>query len=976
VFQTVLKLFLWRKLSVEDKIRAMNLPRQRRPLSYVFSVLFVSFGLFFGFGKHGFGQSHWEVKPSNANASLNAIAFGNGLFVAVGDNGIIVTSPDGDVWTPRVSGTTDRLPAIVFGNGRFVAPRANRGLPGITSTDGINWAPISVTNSSGAPAESGAWDGIAFGNGRFLAVGSDGNNSTEIMASANGTAFQTVEYARYPAPNYLIAGLKSVIFFDGQYYAGTAYDGIFASPDGIAWKARWDWGGAYGSVPAIGTDGKSRISVVADSYDFPTFSVDAGHTFQRANRPVDHYHTRSNVIRAMARGAGFFVGVDESSGIWTSERGEYWLSRGYVSDAGEGFRGIVFDGTDRFVAVGSAAAGGQALVAVAAADPAPPAPPGYTVYRLSDPSNGGFNGEPRSISNSGIIGGTVINSHKQSVGAILRDGIITTYPDPIYGSNNTIVTSVNDNGFAALQVGQASFGIALPQNVQTFPGVGISSTAPSINSNGSIVGVYQTSARRGIYRYDGSTGATTDLGDFGLSQLHATSINDRGDIAGIYAYGYDSKNSGYQWRPYVVSAGGQLTLIPTLGGDFSYDVVMNSVGDVAGASSLPSSPTIVNATHAFLYRNGVTSDIDLFNSEYSQVNGINNNDDAVGEFAPANYQVWQRLGGNAFLYHNGFMYDLNRLLDASGDGWVLYRATSINDKGWIVGQGWLHGDHLEPFLAIPAPSPAGTQTRFVNVSTRLRTSTGDDALIAGFILRGEAKRVIVRALGPGLRNLGNPDASPPDLLDDPTLELFNDRGERIAYNDNFTDLPYFPDRNEIGVYGLSPPYAGSVTTDSVIAVTLPEGSYTAVVRGKNGTSGNCLVEVYNVDTDYSPGLLNISTRGPVGSGDNVMIAGFIIQGDRERRILIRGIGPSLAASGVADPLQNPMVEIYDQNGQIAANDDWRSNQETEISASGFAPADDRDAAVILSLWPGNYTAVVRGKEGATGNALVEVYALP
>jgi hypothetical protein len=162
----------------------------------------------------------------------------------------------------------------------------------------------------------------------------------------------------------------------------------------------------------------------------------------------------------------------------------------------------------------------------------------------------------------------------------------------------------------------------------------------------------------------------------------------------------------------------------------------------------------------------------------------------------------------------------------------------------------------------------------------------------------------------------------------------------------------------------------------VIAVTLPEGSYTAVVRGKDGTSGNCKVEVYNVDTDYSPGLLNISTRGPVGSGDDVMIAGFVIQGDRERRVLVRGLGPSLAASGVANPLSDPVLEIHDQNGQIAANDDWRSDQETEIAAAGFAPGDDRDAAVILSLWPGSYTAIVRGKGNTTGNALVEVFTLP
>src|SRR5436189_4668027 len=112
----------------------MNLPCQRQPLSNVFAIVFVSSALFLGSGARGFGQSHWEVKPSNASASLNAVVFGNGLFVAVGDNGVVVTSPDGEQWTPRVSGTMDRLPAIAFGNGRFVATRANRSIPAITST--------------------------------------------------------------------------------------------------------------------------------------------------------------------------------------------------------------------------------------------------------------------------------------------------------------------------------------------------------------------------------------------------------------------------------------------------------------------------------------------------------------------------------------------------------------------------------------------------------------------------------------------------------------------------------------------------------------------------------------------------------------------------------------------------------------------------------------------------------------------------
>jgi probable HAF family extracellular repeat protein len=952
-------------------------------ISHLTSIVF--FALLWMSSPAARAQSHWDVKVSNTPSSLNAVVFGNGLFVAVGDNGTILTSVDGEVWTARPSGTTDRLPAIVFGSGRFVATRANRTSPAITSLDGINWTPVSLTDSNGAPASSGASDAITFGGGRFMAIGSAVSpSSTEIMASSDGISFQAVNYARYPDPFPLGEALESITFFRGQYYASAGYFGIWESTDGVEWKERGDWGGALSENPiCIATDATSKVSVLGSSY-YPTFSIDAGHTFQPGERPVDRYQApppsyASPIFGGSCYGAGKFVAVDSKGGVWVSERGEFWLPIGYYATAGEGFRGVAFDGIGRFVAVGSAPTSGSALIAVAQADPPPPAPPGYTVYGLKDLSNGVFDGEPRSISSSGIIAGSVLRPNNNgTVAAIFRDGNVTTYPDPIYGQYPTRANAVNANGQAAAEVLIRGYfaGLALPEVVQTFPVVGISSTASSINSNGSVIGSYinLNTNQFGIYRYDTSTGATFDLGNLGLNKIDASSINDRGDIAGSYVY--ETQNENDHLRPFRLSSEGQLTLIPTLGGTYIASVVMNSFGDVAGSSTMAFAPTSVFQTHAFLFRNGALSDIDGLNSAYSLALGMNNLGDVVGLFEAAHFASWQSTVGNAFLYHNGVMYDLNWLLDGSGDGWLLYSATSINDNGWIVGQGWRHGDHLEPFLAIPNDGkPAGIQTRFVNVSTRLRTGIGDDVLIGGFIIRGGPKRLVLRALGPGLRNLGNPSASLPNLLPDPTLELFNGSGQRIAFNDNFSDLPYSPDQNEIASYELAPPYGGP-TRDSVIAMTLGEGNYTAVVRGKDGSSGNCLVEVYNVDTDYTPGLVNISTRGPVGTGDDVMIAGFIIRGDRERRVLIRGIGPSLADSGVANPLMDPTLEVHDENGQIAENDSWRSDQETEISASGLAPKDDREASVILSLWPGSYTAIVRGKGDTSGNALVEVYQLP
>ncbi len=921
------------------------------------------------------GQSQWVVKGGTPNTSLNAVTFANGLFVAVGDNGTILTSPDGDVWTARPSGTTDRLLAIAFGNGRFVATRVNPNSPAITSPDAINWTPVSLTDSNGSPAGSGVTRGIAFGDGRFLAVGIENtNHSIQIMTSTDGISFQTVNYTRFPAPGYLFDDLSSVIFFRGQFLAGRVNGGFLATSDGISWR---NLGGASGV--AIATDGISKVAMLGFG---SAFSIDAAHTFLSTARVTNWYATSSGEygqFTSMCYGAGGFVAGDTVGRIWTSERGEFWRPRGRYAKAEEGFRGLAFDGAGRFVAVGSAPASGSALIAVAQADPPRPAPPGYTIYSLKDLSNGVFAREAHAISNSGYIAGWISRPDLGPTvysAAIYHDGNVSVYPGPLYGGYLTVANAVNDSGVAAGNVVLGMFfsvGMALPGKEQTFPNTPKYSTAASINSSGSIVGSYfnADSTVRGIYRYDTATGARVDLGNLGLGMIDATAINDRGDIAGIYS---ETNTLNDHLRPFRFSAEGQLTLIPTLGGTYIRTVVMNASGDVAGSSTMPAAPAGVFQTHAFLFHDGTLSDIDVWNTPETVANAINSHGDVVGFYDSPNYAVWESTIGEAFLYHDGAMFNLSSLLDESGDGWVLHSANGINDNGWIVGQGWRHGFHEEPFLAIPnGGKPAGIQTRFVNVSTRLRTGVGDDALIAGFILRGGPKKVILRAMGPSL-----PSSSVPNRLADPTLELFNERGERVAFNDNFDDLPRSPDKYEIDSFRLSPPPVpvGVVTRDSVIDVTLPEGSYTAVVRGKDGTSGNCLVELYNVDTDYSPGVLNISTRGPVGSGDDVMIAGFIIQGDRERRVLVRGLGPSLAASGVANPLSDPVLEIHDQNGQIAANDDWRSDQETEISAVGFAPGNDRDAAVILSLWPGSYTAIVRGKGGATGNALVEVFTLP
>jgi hypothetical protein len=164
--------------------------------------------------------------------------------------------------------------------------------------------------------------------------------------------------------------------------------------------------------------------------------------------------------------------------------------------------------------------------------------------------------------------------------------------------------------------------------------------------------------------------------------------------------------------------------------------------------------------------------------------------------------------------------------------------------------------------------------------------------------------------------------------------------------------------------------------EAVIPVDLQPGSYTAVVRGLNSSSGVALVEAYDLSADSNSKLANISTRGKVEAGDNVMIGGFIIGGNEETLVVVRAIGPSLAKHGIAGALADPTLAVHNSQGDLVAqDDDWRMYQEQQLIDSGLAPTDDRESAMLLSLRPGAYTAIVRGKNDTSGVGLVEVYNL-
>jgi hypothetical protein len=276
--------------------------------------------------------------------------------------------------------------------------------------------------------------------------------------------------------------------------------------------------------------------------------------------------------------------------------------------------------------------------------------------------------------------------------------------------------------------------------------------------------------------------------------------------------------------------------------------------------------------------------------------------------------------------------------------------------------------HCNGVIATPTPSP-GPTIGVLNLSTRLRAQTGPNVGVGGLIITGTApKNVLIRAIGPSLTQFGVPD-----VLADPVLELHGPGAFATITNNNWRDTQ----AAEIQATGIPP----TDDLESAIRVTLNPGAYTAIIRGNNGTSGVGLIEVYDLNPAAASKLANLSTRAFVSTGSDVVIAGFLLSdGNGSSRIILRGIGPSLAPNffPVSAVLADPTLELRDANGALLISDnDWQDNagQAAEISAAGLAPGNNLEAAMAATLSPGPYTAILAGLNNGTGIGLVEVYDL-
>jgi uncharacterized protein GlcG (DUF336 family) len=351
----------------------------------------------------------------------------------------------------------------------------------------------------------------------------------------------------------------------------------------------------------------------------------------------------------------------------------------------------------------------------------------------------------------------------------------------------------------------------------------------------------------------------------------------------------------------------------------------------------PAEPTLPNGITIFpggfpLYRNGV-----LVGAIGISGDGVDQ-DDIVGASGTRDFLAPDAIRADQFVFKDARLPYAKFPRDPTG----------TNGKVEVV--------TAAPILGAP---------RLANVSTRASIGTGSNQLIAGFTVVGsDPKQLLIRALGPSLTGFGVPGA-----LSDPTLTLHNSAGANLAFNDDW---------NLAANSGQIPPQLRPTDSrEAAILTTLPAGSYTAIEAGKGGTSGIGLIEGYDLDSTTAAQLGSVSSRAHVQAGSGVLIGGLIITAQNGGLpVLLRALGPSLAAFGIANPLNDPVLEIRNVSGTVVGtNDNWTQTQQAAIEATGLAPPSDKDAAILANLAPGLYTVIVRDATSGSGVGLFEAYNL-
>lgn len=872
-------------------------------------------------------QQGWQWANSlPASVDWKDVAFGNGLHVAVGGDGTIATSPDGAAWTLRRTSTAQVvLNGVEFGGGRFVA--VGMGTPSLTgaalimtSTDGIAWS----TNETVASSINAQLVDVAYGAGTWVVTGFGG---TRILSSTDGAS-----WTQRAVPGSNTVG--KVAFGGGRFVAVANNHTVYTSADGIAWTN-------VAAAPA------------------------------------------NAMLSAVAYGAGKFavVGRDNNfnGAAYTSADGTTWSPANAIAGAGGGVGFIAVGGhAGGFVAAGGtlvySSADGVSWTARTSALPSAPRQLATTSEGVSGAAFAGnqffVTGSYGSITTSpdGVAWIRRSTGTVAELGAVLHDGNRFV----VSGSGGTILTSPDGSAWTQVTTGSTGDFNKLAFGAGRYVAVGFT----GVHHSASLT-AWTTVAGTSFDRW---TAVAHGGGRF-VAANSATTLGTRSSVDGV------------TWNPAVQIPGAGGNTNGLVYGNGLFVLTMAGFGNTPskiytspdgtawtqrGAATLPASQglfslafgngrfvILTGSQTALTSTDGIAWTLHTLPSipQFTRVRFLGDRFFASAStygspsYASADGVVWSPVPDS--LAPNSFY---NMGANSGYPAFALAGSTvvAVGPAGAI-----LRG-------SLPVASAAG---RLVNMSIRTNAGTGDNTLIVGVGIGGAntsgSKAVLLRGVGPTLAAFGVAGTLP-----DPLMTVFSGPAQ-IAQNDDWTGGFDFA---SVGAFAL----AGNPVRDAAIFnPALPAGSYSIQITGKGNATGIALAEIYDATPTAgfavaTPRLVNVSARTEVGTGDNILIAGFSIGGASPLRVLIRAVGPTLATFGVGGTLADPRLQIFRDTTQVAENDNWNASDAATFESVGAfrLAAGSRDAALVITLQPGTYTAQVSGANAGTGVALVEVYELP
>jgi uncharacterized repeat protein (TIGR03803 family) len=606
----------------------------------------------------------------------------------------------------------------------------------------------------------------------------------------------------------------------------------------------------------------------------------------------------------------------------------------------------------------------------------------YQITATNNPTSFGASGLPAGLSvdsSSGVISGTPTVNGEFNVqifasnagGTVSKTLRLTIQPSVPVITSASAASGQIDRGFTyqitATNRPTSYDADGLPEGLQVTRNTGVISGIPKVTGTFSVV-LSASNAR-------GTGTQILTLTIFGGSPVITSPTTAKGQENVFFTYQITATNNPTSYDAFGLPAGltvnrssGLISGTPTVSGTFNVQISASHGGGTGSAtlalSITPAGITLVQfrngAYSATSSDNSVTLIVDL--NRAAGDNGAFAVDYATADGSAQAGRDYQPQSGTLSFGPGESQRSITISLIPRGEPSDdrTFSVALANPSRGVIGRN-------SATVTISSPDLA---TKLLNISTRAPVRGGEEVMIAGFIIHGSAqKQIVLRGIGPSLTDKGVPTA-----VSDPTLTLMDSNGAQIAFNDDH-QTNSIADQQTINANGLAP----QDERESAIVATLAPGTYTAILRGK--TNGTGLVEVYDISRTTASRFVNIATRSRVNEGDNgAMIAGIIVgspegQPGSTQRLVIRAIGPSLASAGITDVLDNPTLEIYRGTQKILENDDWKTDQRQALQATGLAPTKDKEAAVLIDLEPGSYSAVIRSKNGTTGVAVAEVYQL-